>query len=141
MQETLELLREHCESHSFPMELPTEDDLLDIHEQLLLHIPYQLREFLLNASDIVLGSLEPVTASDPQMHTYLPEVAAQAWEQGLPRHLMPLCVNGTDYYAVAPDDEVLTWCAIKQDFLDQSWESVWDWAHDYWLASAQRASS
>jgi len=137
MEEVLDLLREHSEAVSFPMELPTDDDLLDIQEQLLIHIPYELREFLLNASDIVLGSLEPVTASDPRAHTYLPEVAALAWEQGLPRYLVPLCQNDDCYYAVQPDGEVVSWSCGEQDFLEETWETVWDWAHDCWLTTAQ----
>lgn len=135
MEEVLELLRQHCEEVPYPAELPSEDDLLDIQEQLLIHIPYELREFLLYASDIVLGFLEPVTASDPRSHTYLPEVTALAWEQGLPRHLVPLCQAGDCYYAVEPEGEVISWSIGHQDFLAQRWESVWYWARDCWLAT------
>ena len=137
MEEVLDLLRDHCEDTPYPMELPPDDDLLAIQEQLLIHIPYELREFLLNASDIVLGSLEPVTASDPGAHTYLPEVASLAWEQGLPRYLVPLCQHADGYYAVQPDGEVVSWSCSEQDFLEETWETVWDWAHDCWLATAQ----
>ena len=34
---------------------------------------------------VVYGSLEPVTVTDPQSHTYLPEVAANAWDAGVDR--------------------------------------------------------
>ena len=62
--------------------------------------PFELREYLLKVSDVVYGRLEPVTASDPHSHTYLPEVASVAWDCGLPRDLVPLCQDGRDYYAV-----------------------------------------
>lgn len=135
MEDILELLRENAEEVPYPMELPSEEDLLDIQEELLIHIPFEMREFLLLASDIVLGHLEPVTASDPRSHTYLPEVASLAWELGLPRYLVPLCVAGDIYYAVEPEGEVVSWSVEQQDFLEESWESVWYWARDCWLAT------
>lgn len=136
MEDVIELLREHAESIPVPLELPNDDDLLDIQEQLLLHIPYDFREFLLLVSDVVLGHLEPVTASDPHCHTYLPEVTATAWELGLPRHCLPLCQEGDNYYAVDPEGQVLFWSYATQEFdEDLSWESVWHWARDCWLAS------
>lgn len=55
---------------------------MEIQEQILIHLPHGLREFLLTVSDVVYGHLEPVTASDPNSHTYLPEVTATAWDQG-----------------------------------------------------------
>lgn len=133
MQDVLELLREHNQSVPVPLELPDEDDLLDVQEQILIHLPHELREFLLEASDVIYGHLEPVTASDPHSHTYLPEVAASAWDQGLPRHLVPLCLHGELCFAVAEDGEVLEWSFAQGDFSEHSWESVWHWIRDYWL--------
>jgi hypothetical protein len=45
---------------------------VEIEEQLFINIPFVFREFLLTVSDVVYGSLEPVTVTDPQSHTYLP---------------------------------------------------------------------
>ncbi|MFE1817352.1 SMI1/KNR4 family protein, partial [Metapseudomonas otitidis] len=71
-----------------PLELPDEDLLVEIEEELLINMPFGLREFLLTVSDVVYGSLEPVTVTDPQSHTYLPDVAANAWDAGVPRDLV-----------------------------------------------------
>ena len=136
MEDVIELLREHNQPVPVPLELPTDDDLLDVQEQILIHLPHELREFLLEVSDVVYGHLEPVTASDPQSHTYLPEVAATAWDLGLPRHLVPLCQEGGCYFAVEPDGEVVLWSVAEDGYLDDSWESVWHWARDYWLEQA-----
>src|SRR5690625_6326254 len=89
MKETLQQLRRHHQPVPVPLELPDEDRLVEVEEELLMAIPADLRQYLLRASDIVFGSLEPVTAADPVAHTYLPDVAAQAWDFGLPRHLLP----------------------------------------------------
>lgn len=138
MEDVIELLREHNQPVPVPLELPTEDDLLDVQEQILIHLPHELREFLMEVSDVVFGHLEPVTASDPHSHTYLPEVAATAWDLGLPRHLVPLCQEADCYFAVEPDGEVVAWSTTGQDYLDDSWETVWHWARDYWLEDAGR---
>lgn len=133
MEEVIDELRERNEPVPVPLELPDEETLVEIQEQILIHLPFALREFLLTVSDVVFGHLEPVTAADPHSHTYLPEVAAQAWDLGLPRYLVPLCVDGDLFYAVDPDGEVIAWDAATQESTDDTWESVWHWARDVWL--------
>lgn len=135
MEDVIELLRAHNQPVPVPLELPSELDLLDVQEQILIHLPHELREFLLEVSDVVYGYLEPVTACDPHSHTYLPEVAATAWDMGLPRHLVPLCQEGETCFAVEQDGEVLLWSFADDDYLDASWETVWHWVRDYWLAN------
>lgn len=134
MEDVIELLRELNQPVPVPLDLPTDDDLLDVQEQILIHLPYELREYLLSASDVVYGHLEPVTASDPHSHTYLPEVAATAWETGLPRHLLPVCQDGDCYYAIEQDGEIVSWSISLQDYLDDSWDNLWYWIRDCWLA-------
>lgn len=133
MEDVIEQLRELNEPVPVPLELPDEDLLVEIEEQLLINLPFELREFLLKVSDVVYGSLEPVTASDPQSHTYLPEVAAVAWDQGVPRDLVPLCQAGRDYYVVDIEGQVLLWSGDSGDLTDEGWDSVWHWVKDVWL--------
>ncbi|WP_426415039.1 SMI1/KNR4 family protein [Aestuariirhabdus sp. LZHN29] len=133
MEEVIDELRARAETVPVPMELPTEEELVDVEEQILIPIPYELRRFLLTASDIVYGTLEPVTASDPQMHTYLPEVAALAWSLGLPREYVPLCEDRGCYYAVDALGEVVVW--EDQEIGEQRWDSVWHWVHQVWMES------
>lgn len=133
MEEILDLLRDNHEQVPVPLELPEEDDLVVVEEELLLPIPRDMRLFLLEASDVVTGSLEPVTVVDPHSHTYLPEVAAQAWAEGVPRYLLPLCEDSGSYYCVDPDGEVVHW--VDGALTGESWESVWQWIRDVWLES------
>lgn len=135
MEEVIEQLRELNEPVPVPLELPDEEQLVEIEEQLLINLPFELREFLLKVSDVVYGRLEPVTVTDPQSHTYLPEVAAVAWDLGVPRELVPLCQDGRDYYVVDGEGEVLLWSGDEEELTDESWDSVWHWARDVWLAS------
>jgi hypothetical protein len=133
MEEILELLREHNQPVPVPLELPDEDLLVEIEEELLLPIPRDMRTYLLEASDVIYGSLEPVTVTDSHAHTYLPEVAAMAWSLGVPRYLLPLCESHGNYYCVEPEGEVLFW--RDGDLTDESWPSVWHWVREVWLES------
>ena len=136
MEEVIEQLRELNEPVPVPLELPDDETLVEIQEQILIHLPYDLREYLLQVSDVVYGRLEPVTACDPQSHTYLPEVAATAWSLGVPRELVPLCEDHGNYYVVEEDGTVLLWEADTGEVSeDETWESVWHWIRDVWLES------
>lgn len=133
MDDLIEQLREKNQPIPTPLELPDYDLLVEIEEQLLLSLPAEYREFLLTVSDIVYGSLEPATVTDPHSHTYLPEMAANAWDRGLPREYIPICEVRDNYYCIAPDGAVLYW--KNGDFVDEEWESIWYWVRDVWLES------
>lgn len=133
MDELIEELREANQPVPIPLELPDEDDLVAVQEALFISLNEDFQEFILLVSDVVYGTLEPVTASDPTSHTYLPEVAAAAWDAGLPRDLVPLCEYQGNYYAVNEEGEVQYWeGGVKTE---QSWESIWYWVRDVWLNS------
>jgi hypothetical protein len=109
MEDVLDLLLERNEPVPVPLELPDEDQLVQIEEEILLPIPPEMRTFLMEVSDVVYGSIEPVTAADPHSHTYIPEVTAIAWSLGVPHYLLPLCEVNGNYYCVEPDGEVVFW--------------------------------
>jgi hypothetical protein len=133
MDELIEELREANQPVPIPLELPEEDDLVEVQEALFISLNEDFQQFMLTVSDVVYGTLEPVTASDPTSHTYLPEVAAIAWDAGLPRDLVPLCEHQGNYYAVTEEGEVQYWeGGVKTE---QTWETIWYWARDVWLNS------
>lgn len=133
LEDVIELLRERAADIPVPLTLPDEDDLIGIEEALLIPLPYDLREFLLQLSDVVYGSLEPVTVTDPQSHTYLPEVAAIAWDAGIPRHLLPICEDKNGFYCISEEGLVSHWSAQGES--KEAWNSIWQWAREVWLAS------
>ena len=134
MEDVITLLREQHQPSLVALELPDEDRLVEIEEELLIPLPGDYKEFLLSVSDVICGSLEPATVTDPHAHTYLPELAAQAWDQGLPRYLIPLCWSGQDLYAVSQDGQVLLWSA-ETGVDDDGFGSIWQWARYVWLES------
>lgn len=136
MDEVLEQLQAAAQTSAWGLDKPEHDQTVAAEEQILLPFPVDFREFLLETGDLIVGSLEPAVVADPSAHNYLPEMAANAWDAGVPRHLIPFCKNpdGRDaYYCVDPDGEVQLWFADEQD--DETWESIWYWARDVWLES------
>jgi len=133
-QEIIELLEAYSQDVPVPLELPEHDQLVDISEELLLPIPNLYRQFLLYASDLVIGSLEPMTAADPSSHTYLAEVTAQAWDLGLSRELLPVCAYKDGYFAVNQEDVIHTW-SPTEGLKEEVAESIWHWARDVWRLS------
>lgn len=136
MDDVLELLREFNEPVSVPLDLPDEDLLVEVEELLLMALPNDLRDYLLYASDVVYGSLEPVTVADPRSHTYLPDVAAQAWNDGMPRHLLPVCQLGAGYYCISEEGEVFYWNGQrlgKDPAGTKEWPNLSHWIREVWL--------
>lgn len=136
MDDVITQLQECAEQVPVALDLPTDDDLLNVEEALFLPLPKDYRDFLESVSDLVIGPIEPATAADPLSHTYIPELAANEWANGLPRHLIPICVTPTVTYAIDPDGLILSWAKGKQQ--SACWESIWDWAQQVWVKSSRK---
>lgn len=134
MEDVIELLQEAAQSTAFGLELPDDDELVVIEEELLISMPSDLRLFLLEVSDLIIGGIEPVTVADPSSHTHLPEIAANAWQDGVPRHLIPVCHTVDDeYYCIAESGEISLWQHATES--EDTWPSIWHWAQEVWLES------
>ncbi len=132
MEEIIEQLRQAHQTTSVALDLPDEDTLIEIEEEILISLPYDLRQYLLQASDVICGNLEPVTAADPRAHTYLPEVTAMAWGEGMPRENIPICAYNGGYAYISQDGEVGFW-SIQDGESGQIWETFWHWVQEVWL--------
>ena len=135
MDDLIDLLRERHQGSLVALELPDEDRLVEIEEQLLIPLPGEYKEFLLTTGDILCGSLEPATVTDEYAHNFLPELAAQAWDQGMPRSLFPVCQAADGLYAIAQDGQVVFWVPGEGVNEDEEWSSIWQWAREVWLES------
>lgn len=133
MEDIIELLRENNAEVPVPLDLPDEDDLVEIEEQILISLPDEYKFFLLEVSDVVFGSIEPATVTDSSSHTFLPEMAATAWDRGMPREFIPICEHATGYYCITQEAEILRW-QFGDGIVDE-WPSIWNWAKEVWLES------
>ena len=66
-----------------------------------------LRRYLLQASDVVFGVLEPITVGGG--HIDFEEVLRSARQHGAFDAPTPLCEDNGDYYCVTPSGEVVFW--------------------------------
>lgn len=132
MNDVISELQELNEDRFDSIELPDEDDLVIIEEEILISLPSDLKEFLLHGSNVIVGSLSPVTASDPNLHTHLPDVTATAWSLGLPRHFIPVCESDGGYYFISQEGSIGFWTE-RDDITDQQWETLWEWITDVWI--------
>ena len=133
MEDIVELLQERNVEVPVPLQLPDDDILVEIEEQILISLPDEYKHFLLEASDIICGTLEPATVTDPQSHTFLPELAATAWDEGLPRECIPICQIPNGYYCITQEGTVILFA--DGELSEDEWPSIWDWAKDVWLES------
>ncbi|GGP55871.1 cell wall assembly protein [Shewanella algicola] len=131
MNEIIDQLQELSETVPVPLELPTFEQIVEVEEQILIGLPNDLKEYLLHASDVIYGTVEPVTVADPYSHTYLPEVTCYAWSIGMPREQIAICQVGDSFYCIDEEGQVQLW--EDGDFDEQVWESFWDWVEDVWL--------
>ncbi len=133
MEDIIELLRERNIEVPVPLDLPSEDDLVEIEEQILISLPDEYKLFLLEVSDVVCGSIEPATVVDAMSHTFLPELAAHAWDLGMPREYIPICEHSNGFYCITQEAEILLW-QRGGEIIDE-WPSIWNWAKEVWLDS------
>src|SRR5580765_6085536 len=85
-------LRELNEPVPKPLRLPTADEVNAAEQQLAIKFPDEYRQYLLAASDVVYGSLEPAIIIPDAGHLNLVDIAETAWdEMEVPRELLPFC--------------------------------------------------
>ncbi len=130
MNDIIDQLRDVSIDTAFALELPTFDQLVEVEEQILIPLPGALKEYLLEASNVIYGNIEPVTAADPGSHTYLPEVTSYAWSIGLPRDQIAVCRVGDNFYCIDQQGEIRYW---QNGRFTGQWEHFWQWAEEVWL--------
>ncbi len=133
MHDIIEQLQELSETVPIPLELPTFEQIVVVEEEILMPLPSELKEYLLYASDVIYGTIEPVTASDPYSHTYLSEVTAYAWSIGMSREYVAICQKGNSFYCIDQEGQVMLWS--EDDPESETWESFWQWAEEVWMQS------
>ena len=135
MNEIVDELREKNQDRFNSVELPDEDQLVVIQEQLLLHLPADLKDFLLNVSDVVYGSIQPATVTDEHAASHLPEMTFIGWDRGMPREYIAICEYLDGYYFIAQEGFIGTWSPAKGVDEKVHWDSIWHWCEEVWLQS------
>jgi len=106
-------LRELNEPVPKPMRLPTSDEVDAAEVRLGVNFHPDYRKYLLEASDVVYGTIEPCTVTPDDSHTDLIKIAFAAWDKiGVPRHFLPVCEDNGDYYCINQMGEIIFWSPV-----------------------------
>ena len=132
LAEVIAELRKLNEPVPQPLRLPTVAEV-DLAEQRLgvrFHPDY--RKYLLEASDVVYGPLEPGTIVPGGGHTDLFENAKDAWEVwGLSKALLPICHDNANYYCMNAEGEIVYW--THDGYTNEKWPDLATWIKRVWI--------
>jgi SMI1-KNR4 cell-wall len=132
LAEAIRPLRELNEPVPKPMRLPSAAAVAAAERELGVTFHPDYRKFLLEASDVVYGTLEPATIGRKRAHTDLVRMAHDAWTlMELPRELLPICDNNADYYCMNGRGEVVYWS--HDGLTDERWPNLAAWIQQVWI--------
>ena len=131
MDETIAELKSLNEPVSKPLRLPTEHDIEKVEKELGINFHPDYERYLLEASDVVYGTLEPATISEDSGHTYIVPLAREAWALGVPRDLVPIAEDNGDYYCMNNKGQVLFWS--HNGPTSEKWPSLAVWIKEVWI--------
>ena len=132
LDEVIQELRELNELVPKPLRLPTQEQVDEIEKKLGIVFHDDYRKYLLEASDVVYGTLEPATIIPDSGHTEFTSVAEAAWHQmGVSRELIPICEDNGDYYCMTKDGEIVFWS--HNSITDERWPDLASWIKQVWI--------
>ena len=136
LDEAIQHLRALNEPVPKPMRLPSAAAVAAAERKLGVTFHPDYRRFLLEASDVVYGTLEPATVGQSHAQSDLGEMANDAWnEMELPRELLPFCEDNGDYYCMNARGEVVFWSHNGSS--DERWPSLAEWIQQIWIEENQ----
>ena len=114
-----------------PLVLPSVQEIEEVQKDLGVEFHSTYVKYLLEASDVVFGTLEPATVPVHSGHTYIGKVATEAWKMGVSRELVPIAEDNGDYYCMNREGEVLFWS--HNGVTDEKWSSLGLWIESVWI--------
>lgn len=104
-------------------------DQISLRTGLRLHPDF--REYLLKASNLNIGYLEPVCLNPESAHNNFWTVLEDARQSGVPGDLLPLCEDNGDYYLIGGDGAVRFWS--HSGATDESRPDLATWIREIWV--------
>jgi hypothetical protein len=113
--------------------LPTEAEVDATEMALGVSFHPDYRQFLLQASNISYGIIEPATVTETPTHTNIIWVAESAWSlMNVPRDLLPICEDNGDYFCMNAIGEVIYWS--HNGSTNEKWPDLATWIKKVWIA-------
>ena len=125
-------LRELNEPVPQPLRLPTEVEVNAAEAQPGVKFHPDYRRYLMEASDVVFGSLEPAIVIPDSGHLSLVDMVETARdEMEVPDELLPFCEDNGDYYCLNAAGEVEFWA--HDGTTDEKWKDLATWIKEVWI--------
>lgn len=131
LDNVLDKLRSLDESNSGTSRLPTQEDVSNAERDLGVTFHPDYRRFLLTASNVTFGILEPAVVSPEPTYRNLIKVARCGWKIGVPKDVLPICDDNSDFFCLAPDGSIHFWSHNGWD--DAKWPNLADWISERWI--------
>jgi len=131
LEKTIQRLREMNEEVAIPLRLPTEEEILNAEISLSKKFHPDFKKYLREASDVIFGAMEPLIVVPGDNRLFLPIVANEAWDSGLPKDLLPICEDNGDYFAMDENGKVHYWS--HNGLTDEKWSDLSAWINEIWL--------
>lgn len=123
-------LRHRNQAVPRPLRLPTDQDVATAERELGVSFPAEYRRYLLEASDVVVGTLEPCVVVPGAGYLDLVQTTRRAWDAGVPDDLIPICEDNGDYYCL-DHDRVRFWS--HDGTTDEAWPNLASWIAEVWI--------
>ncbi|MCK4797177.1 MAG: SMI1/KNR4 family protein [Spirochaetes bacterium] len=115
-----------------PPRLPSNDEVEKIEKYFNLSLPPDYKKYLIEASDVVYGLLEPAVAIEEFDEMYLINFVEEAWNQaGVPKKLFPFCMDNGNYYCFNDNHDVVFW--DHNGISDEKWNDFAEWVKLVWI--------
>ncbi|MEO6036661.1 MAG: SMI1/KNR4 family protein [Verrucomicrobiota bacterium] len=138
LEDAIAKLRSLNEPVPKPARLPTETEVAAAERNLGVEFPPDYHHFLLQASDVTYGSLEPAVIIPAAGRSDLVKMAREAWEIGVPEDLLPFCESNGDYFCLHADGQVVYW--HHDGSTDETWPDLAHWIVQVWMEEEEGES-
>ena len=137
LDQAFQELRERNEPVPKPLRLPTPAEVAAAESVLGMDFPSDYRRFLLEASDVSCGVLEPgLVLPDLPPYLDLAEIARDGWSMGIPRDSLPFCPDNGNCYFIDPAGTVRYWDHDAQGESGR-YATLAEWIEEDWLSDNQ----
>ena len=134
LDDAITKLRSRAQSAPKPLPLPAPEQVEAVEAELGIRFSSDYVRYLLTASDVVFGFIEPATVANPSFRTHIPKVVASARAYGVPSHLLPICEDNADFYCLTPLGNVEFWS--HNGSTNESWPDLATWIEQVWIGEA-----
>ncbi|HJY78524.1 MAG TPA: SMI1/KNR4 family protein [Burkholderiales bacterium] len=111
--------------------LPTVEEVEATQKSLNVQFHPDYRRFLLQASNVFVGALDPAQITDSEGRNYLGKVVQSARAYGVPSELFPFCEDNADFYCFTEQGEVRFWS--HNGAAQEKWPSLAAWIKEVWI--------